>query len=675
MVEVDSTPQSTKPRRRWLRWLAAIALAIVIFILGLRLAATVVPLETASGFLLAQWRDPVIHPFGYQPAAFYRADRVKHAKFWVAEAKRLARDDRASPQALMGGAWLLHNLTQQNTTPEVQQELWSTSLQLAALATEREPRNVDWWRLRARLAGTDRWSSLDDDWTRVFVEAAKHDPDNALYDYLAAYNIGWNTVRMANATGRQSPFIVEWEKFDKAGEFVANGLVKSVVACPNDQLPLILCFMEHSRQPRFALMNIYLHNGIDADPYPSLGYVYELHRRQLATAIAPDEGVKAYQKTLRMVKQCEDASSIDPLVARMKSEAIFGSWTADRESAPVEQEHYQSDHQRELLAAMAEETLAWKLAPHSALPRGGAPYKQLIPVVIGQMTMRPIELLILGALLLIVASWMVGRKSQAPRFGMLRHLLAWATGISMSILIFAVIPAQVLPDAVTTIVWSVGVFAPVAAVLCLPLFLLRTQRGRRSGVLLAVSLAIIAAVYGFAKWLRLDLQTVAASSVRLYRDPDLVDSISISNDPFRLQWALAQWDARHGLLIGILISLALVATWCVWRLTRENQQGFRDLWFRRPFAGWVMLFSILARSMFAAAVCLLVIYLALAPSAVREVEVACQTLEGSLRSMEPTPSLIEAIAKARGNAAELDRLLKQVDQGQLDPSAPAPQAQ
>ena len=60
---------------------------------------------------------------------------------------------------------------------------------LAKMATEVEPGQKDWWRLRALLAGNEHNRSFgelaDPD---AIVQGAAHDPDNALYDYLRAFN-------------------------------------------------------------------------------------------------------------------------------------------------------------------------------------------------------------------------------------------------------------------------------------------------------------------------------------------------------------------------------------------------------------------------------------------------------------------------------------------------------
>ena len=65
-------------------------------------------------------------------------------------------------------------------------QLCSKMRLLAKKATEMEPGQRDWWRLRALLAGHNRsFGELAD--PDAIVQGAAHDPDNALYDYLRAF--------------------------------------------------------------------------------------------------------------------------------------------------------------------------------------------------------------------------------------------------------------------------------------------------------------------------------------------------------------------------------------------------------------------------------------------------------------------------------------------------------
>jgi hypothetical protein len=68
-------------------------------------------------------------------------------------------------------------------------------LELAKRATDLQPANVNWWRMRAMLTfglaidGTREQVPRTGEWQTVLAEAASHDPDNALYDYLAAIHL------------------------------------------------------------------------------------------------------------------------------------------------------------------------------------------------------------------------------------------------------------------------------------------------------------------------------------------------------------------------------------------------------------------------------------------------------------------------------------------------------
>ena len=55
-----------------------------------------------------------------------------------------------------------------------------------------KPEDVRWWRLRALLLVSNNLygsqnEPRDPDWLNILEQCKSHDPDNALYDYLAAW--------------------------------------------------------------------------------------------------------------------------------------------------------------------------------------------------------------------------------------------------------------------------------------------------------------------------------------------------------------------------------------------------------------------------------------------------------------------------------------------------------
>lgn len=101
-------------------------------------------------------------------------------------------------------------------------------LELAAQATEADPTNVDWWRLRALLIWRYSMYSYDDsprvdNWLEILQDASQHDPENALYDYLAAH-FYWESSAEVDFQGETEQLAVkDAERFDRGVHHFEQG--------------------------------------------------------------------------------------------------------------------------------------------------------------------------------------------------------------------------------------------------------------------------------------------------------------------------------------------------------------------------------------------------------------------------------------------------------------------
>ncbi|APZ91534.1 hypothetical protein [Fuerstiella marisgermanici] len=151
---------------------------------------------------------------GSEKARVTRMLPPEQAEFWLEAVSRLeARGDLTASEAmgaalLLDGpgfgylsAWTSKFLLQQGSDAlseeraKLTHEFWdkcsAKCTELASQATDAEPNNRELWRLRAMLLfpacfSTDGGEVRDTNWLNILHEARKHDPDNALYDYLAA---------------------------------------------------------------------------------------------------------------------------------------------------------------------------------------------------------------------------------------------------------------------------------------------------------------------------------------------------------------------------------------------------------------------------------------------------------------------------------------------------------
>ena len=195
------------------RWLG---LLITVFVLSaVRMLWCVSNSATGSQPHIELWRATTVGQFT-SPTPLEDQDPADQANFWLSELDGIveATDD---PDDAIGVAWMLDapqsgfkkrhlRVTGSASgfpTPEIDQDAIDSLLAefheltntrcLAAInrATELRPENPDVWRDRALLLfaptiDLDEATPRDPDWLQKLDDCANHDPENALYGYLAA---------------------------------------------------------------------------------------------------------------------------------------------------------------------------------------------------------------------------------------------------------------------------------------------------------------------------------------------------------------------------------------------------------------------------------------------------------------------------------------------------------
>ncbi len=169
-------------------------------------------METGLQTLQLQWRDATVGWFFGDHVPIARRDPLEQADFWLQETERVLQAHPDDAALTMGAAWVLdapgeeYNRAyivrvdripglvsfphrQMGTEADFELRCHERCVQLAALAAELDPSNVEWWRGRAlllRQSEMDGGQIRDLNYLATLDECARHDPENALYDYLAA---------------------------------------------------------------------------------------------------------------------------------------------------------------------------------------------------------------------------------------------------------------------------------------------------------------------------------------------------------------------------------------------------------------------------------------------------------------------------------------------------------
>jgi hypothetical protein len=127
-------------------------------------------------------------------------------------------------------------------------KLFSKMRSLAKMATEVEPGQKDWWRLRALLAGNEHNRSFgelaDPD---AIVQGAAHDPDNALYDYLHAFNCIEGAY--IDLDDRDETVLVDGKLLMQAWSYWMNAIRKPFLATGIDRAGAAADFIQKRTAP------------------------------------------------------------------------------------------------------------------------------------------------------------------------------------------------------------------------------------------------------------------------------------------------------------------------------------------------------------------------------------------------------------------------------------------
>ena len=216
-----------------------------------------------------------------------RGDRTPEAQaeFWLHEVESVDRADD-DPILAMGAAWMLdapqyafvrNHIRKKEDLDfpgmplsagwELDRETISTlcddfelccreeCLAKIEKATRLDESDVELWRARALLLFRTKFMDLGleprrDDWLAVLDECAKHDPENALYDYLAALCLWTSSAEYDCGEDGWILKVKDEEIFDRGNTRLASGLAKACLKSGTEGYAATLGFLEETVVPK-----------------------------------------------------------------------------------------------------------------------------------------------------------------------------------------------------------------------------------------------------------------------------------------------------------------------------------------------------------------------------------------------------------------------------------------
>lgn len=692
---------------RWIRYATISAAAIAALVIVLRFVYTTSRVETGWSLVADRWRSGTIGQF-YSCEPVPNREPPEQAEYWLPETERIVAGSPPSARLAMGAAWVLDSPApgfrgkhvEPPPVPMLPPTLASTEqaervfeercaakcLEFAKRAVEAKPANLAWRRMRALLlmschftGGADAHAPRTADWEEVLDEAAKHDPDNALYDYLAALNhwraggdYDWTSSTPTSSNGAYVLTVSDEKRFASGVARFEKGQKKKFLAFGEAGLSAVVEFLARSGLTLHEQTGVLRGSLCVMRP---LRLIIDLTRWQMvraddrASAGEPAEALKLLNERARVLDQVAAAGEWTADDLNFRSRRQQGPWRAV-ELAQANAELATSEELDRFARECRDAILQYKICQESArraakpAPPPPSPIELLESSFLASAPESIGVLALLGLLGWLMARW-AGEGVEPERLlAAWQHGLAWLAAFGASFVVLGMAPAElvsretqrkaaaaIVVGAVLQVGWLlwrtrfrfslraafVAVF--VCAVLCLPLAALHRQ-----GVFDDLdSLAIPPVGAG-----NLDAATLQAA---------------VKIPPQSWTAAAWQWLLHSGALFAALACPLLAAVWSALRRIGGKQSDDR----RTARAWWSALFRDAARSALALAALLLLVDLTLIPKSLlrtqREYNEITQFFRAPRGSYDDFRKAIRAV---EDDKAAMDGLRASVDREMVE---------
>ena len=140
---------------------------------------------------------------------------------------------------------------------DLEEQCNARCLFLAERATRLEPKDVRWWRMRALLQfDPNNREPRQADWLETLDECSRHDPENALYDYLAALQMWTSSAEYDWPDDKNWPedeyrlLVEDSDVFEQGCSRFDAGQSRPFVAIGEDGFPAVTDFLSSSGLPK-----------------------------------------------------------------------------------------------------------------------------------------------------------------------------------------------------------------------------------------------------------------------------------------------------------------------------------------------------------------------------------------------------------------------------------------
>ncbi|MEX2316801.1 MAG: hypothetical protein WD669_06595 [Pirellulales bacterium] len=628
--------------------------------------------ETGWATVVATWRSAVLDSLGWNYETIVQREPIEQAEYWLREVDAVLASRPESAELCIGAAWVLDSpgidfmlkhvmrgpmaaglgiVPDQEAIAAAKAQFEGKCaercLSLAVRACELKPDEPSFWRMRALLLfDPDTNKPRDPAWLSAIDECARHDPDNALYDYLAArglwtqsaeYDVDFN----APPDPPWMPKVHDAETFQRGVDRFELGQRKPVLAIGEKGLSAVAQFLKYTQLPIVEQDDVAVSRLVT---FRDEILFYNLWRWQSVRGDAAEASndlagvVDILLQQQRLFEQATLERETSSLNVLIKAPTSFLDDLHSRMST-IAGDHPEIVGPAELSnLKKRQDSLQFEAAVWTkALQKQGAASKSpgnsvvIVAILVAACCIAVSALLAIAGICFVLALLLSRRRQEVATLGTVRQVIAWSLACSATLIVYGAAPAELISRPAQSRIIIVLAWCIVAAIIGFLLWIANRLLRRRNyqfsllsvfGLMTAVAILVMA----WPVWHLLFEGFASYPPERLFPThglggiggppPPIPRTTSID----LMLWAAMQWSLHTGPLRSTAFAASIIALWFAWRTARHSNERFINYWTRDIQIRWAMLARYMTKSALAAAAVWLLIFFLAAPSVIRAVE-------------------------------------------------------
>ena len=334
-------------------------------------------------------------------------------------------------------------------------------LELAAAAANLDPTNVEWWRLYALLLRRCPTYSHDDaprdpDWLRILGDCAQHDPDNALYDYLAS-DFYWRAAAAIDFSGAKERLVIkDGDKFARGIARFEQGQSKRYFAVGDTGFTAVAEIPSATQIPLTDHERIVNSSGIQLRRDMLLRDVLRWQDARAAERISEDDpraALKLYRQNLRLIDQYQAVGASTAydqiaIICRVATTSQIQTIVDTLKGTMSESERQKilADHEEAILQQEIATRAAQNLVQSNSTPTAATGTPGVLAwgkaLVVGIAPSLVVLLFLFGLLATILSRR--AADDGLPTVGLVGQVSTFAVAVVTTVVLFGLAPAEII---------------------------------------------------------------------------------------------------------------------------------------------------------------------------------------------------------------------------------------